>query len=88
MAIRTERWFECNQEYEPMPVYTLDLISQRHQHADSRANRLSQGMKWNTCGLRVSIWTTSSCITISSKQASERWRGPRGRGIPLQVMLV
>ena len=36
-----------------MPVYTLDLISQRHQHADSRANRLSQDMKWNTCGLRV-----------------------------------
>ena len=53
MAIRTERWFECNQEYEPMPVYTLDLISQRHQHADSRANRLSQDMKWNACSLRV-----------------------------------
>jgi hypothetical protein len=50
---RTERWFECNQESEPMPVYTLDLISQRHQHADSRANRLSQDMKWNAYSLRI-----------------------------------
>lgn len=36
-----------------MPVYALDLISQRHQHADSRTNRLSQDMKRNACSPRV-----------------------------------
>lgn len=71
-----------------MLVYTLDLISQRHQHADLRANRLSQDMKRNTYSLRV--FDMDHLILHKSYRPNRPVKDgeDRGGGIPLQVMLI